>query len=245
MYLLKDGAQYTFPTYSALNGISLASRNSATSKIFQHGGLNTADKKINYREIEIGIFINGSNQADYLSQVDTLKKNLMRSGQKLYITDTRYINIDSMSSLDEKFYDGFYLVKAELTATLMALDPFFYTASQQQTINITATGQQFTINNPGNIDTAMDISITAIDILSSISLKNVTDNGRLMVYSDANFTAGKTLVISNVDGTVLLNGNSTINDFSGAFLSLLSGDNIFTWTGGACTIQINYPVRWL
>ena len=246
MYLVKNNEKYTLPAYTVLNGLTVSSRNSATSKMFNHGGLTTADKKIDYREIELAILIMGKDQRDYFDKIDTLKGYLIRSGQQLFINEERYINVDSMSELSEEYLDGYYQVRANVTATLMALDPFFYDIyPQRQVIEITATGQSLNIYNPGNIDTPMTITITASSLLSNISLKSVTDNGRLMTYSDANFTSGSSLVISNVDGTVALNGSNTINNFSGTFLSLLAGNNIFTWTGGTCTIQIDFNVRWL
>lgn len=246
MHVIKDNERYDLPKLSALTGLSVSTRNTATSKMFQHGGLNTADNKVDYREIEISIFINGKNQRDYLAQVDELKRYLVRANQKLYITEDRYINISSLSSISEEFLSGYYLTRGNLTVTLMALDPFFYSAYDvQHSVTITATGQQFYVNHPGNIDTPVIITITASELLSNISLCNETDNGRLMTYSDANFTASTSLVISNIDGTVELDGDNTINNFSGTFLSLLSGDNLFTWTGGSCTITMNYSVRWL
>jgi len=246
MYVIKDNERYDLPKYSALTGLSVTTRNSAESKNFLHGGVNTSDNKVDYREIEISTFINGKNQRDYFSQVDELKRYMFRQDQKLYITEDRYINISSVSSIEEEFESGFYLTKGTLTITLMALDPFTYDAfDQQQSVTITVTGQQFYINNPGNIDTPIEITIAASSTLSSISLVNTTDNDRTISYSDANFTSGKSLVVSSADGTVKLNGSSTINKFSGTFLTLLAGDNLFTWTGGTCTITMSYSVRWL
>lgn len=229
-----------------MNGTSISTRNDASSKVFQHGGINTADRKVDYREVTLDIILTGEDQRDYRNKVDTLKAYLFRQGQKLFLDDERYINISSLSSIDETFYDGFYMVRSNLSVTLLALDPFFYDVyDQRQTLDVTTNPQSININNPGNADSPMTISITANEAIDNFSLKNVTDNGRLMTYSDANFTTGKTLVVSNLDGTVTLAGTSTINNFSGTFLSLLAGNNTLTWTGGKCAIQIDFPVRWL
>lgn len=246
MYLKKDGSIYTLPLYSALSGLSVERRISDTPKVSQHGGTPTGDGKINSRTIDISVFIDGQNQADYLAQVDELKRNLSLTDAELFITDNRYINISGLNKLKEEFISGFYLVKANITATLKALDPFLYDTDPVVISEpIAATPQQFTVNNPGNIDTPLIIAITANSLNSAITLKNITDKNRILTYTDAGFTAGKTLVISALGGTVKLNGSNTINAFTGTFMSLLPGDNIFEYTGGNCTIAMSYSVRWL
>ncbi len=246
MYLIKNGVSYTLPTYAALNGLQAKFRNSDDSKMFQHGGINTADNKMDSREIEIGIFIDGQNQSDYFSQVNELKRYLSRPNQQLYITDDMYINISSIGQIEEEFYDGFYLVKAELTITLKALDPFFYrSADETFTEVITETDHQFTVNNPGSADTPVIITMTANELCDQVVLTNNTDSNRVVNYADSNFRQDSVLRISTIDGTVLLDGNNTINNFTGTFLRLLPGDNIFTYQGGACVVKIDYPVRWI
>jgi len=236
---------YALPKYVVLSAADLSKRVDATSKMFAHGGINTADNKVDYREIEIVITINQSTTAEYFAVVDLLKRYLSQSDYKLYITSDRYINISNLSSISETYIDGWYLKKAELTITLLALDPFWYTGTATSMTTITATGQSFKVTNSGSIDSPATITITATDACTSISLTNTTDSGRIFSYADVSFLSGTVLVVNTTDGTVELDGTSTINYLTGTFLSLLPGNNVFTYTGGTCTIEISYPVRWL
>ncbi|MBP2653357.1 MAG: hypothetical protein H6Q73_926 [Firmicutes bacterium] len=237
--------EYALPKYAVMTAADLSQRVDATSKMFQHGGILTADGKVDYREIEITVEIDQTTTANYFAVVDLLKRYLAQADYKLYITGDRYINISNLSSISETFVDGWYLKKSELTITLLALDPFWYTGTATSTTTITATGQSFTVTNSGSIDTPIEITITATDACTSITLVNSSDNSRTLSYINADFTAGKVLVINSTDGTVELNGDNTINYLTGTFMHLVPGDNIFTYTGGACTIKIDYPVRWL
>ncbi len=244
MYVIKNGVSYTLPELSAFNGFQTKFRASAESKMFSHGGISVSDNKIDYRELELGVYIDGQNKNDYRAQVDELKQSLSRQNQQLYIEDDRYINIAGISQIQEEFSPGFYMVKGEVTFTLLALDPFIYCAIDKfATIQIIATDYQFTVVNPGNIDTPLTLTITADELCDQVVLINNTDN-RVMNYMDAQFQASRVLKVSTANGTVTLDGNNSINNFSGTFLRLIPGSNVFTYQGGACTIRIDYLARW-
>lgn len=253
MFLQKNGVTvYTFPTYSALSGESLQSRMSESPKVLAHGSLPTGDNKFDFRTVDVEVYVEGANQADYISKSDELKRYLAGAGQRLYITDTRYINVDGLYKIKTDWLPGYYFERANITATLKAYNPFFYDdedGSEDITVASEATAEapyQFAITNPGNVDVPVVLTITAADAVPSLTLKNVTDN-RLIAYADANFTAGKVLLISPLvaGGSVTLNGANTINNFSGVWLRLLPGDNDFEYVGGACAINALFPVGWL
>ncbi|MDR3591586.1 MAG: phage tail family protein [Negativicutes bacterium] len=246
MFIKKGSTIYTLPDYAVLNGLSLSIRSNVAAKLFQHGGLPSGDGKVDTRSIDIAVLVNGENQSDYLSQVNDLKRYLSQSPYRLYVTDTQYFNIDILNKFKEDFISGFYMVKSNATATILALDPFLYDEEELSvSTTVTTSPQVFTINNPGNIDTPITITITANALNSALSLINTSDNGRVFTYNDASFTSGKSLVISTWDGSVELNGANSINNFLGTFMNLLPGDNVFSYTGSACTITMDYLSRWL
>jgi hypothetical protein len=254
LFLKKNGiTTYTFPQYSGLAGDSLQSRMSESPRVLQHGSVATGDGKFDFRSVDIDVHIFGDDQADYFTKSDELKRHLAVTGQRLYINASRYINVDGLYKIKTSWLSGFYLVAANLTLTLKAYDPFFYDdqdGTAETTVTETATTEnphQFTITNPGNIDVPVVLTITAAGSIPSLTLKNVTDEGRLLAYADANFTAGKMLLISPlvVGGSVTLNGANTINNLSGLWLRLLPGDNLFEYVGGPCVIEAAFPVGWL
>jgi hypothetical protein len=67
----------------------------------------------------------------------------------------------------------------------------------------------------------------------------------MFTYKDVQMIAGQVVVIDTVTGTVKRGENNTINNFSGTFLNLLPGDNLFEYTGAPCTIEIAFQARWL
>lgn len=233
------------PPLSSLERKEFSTRGKSQDKGLQHGGILTGDSKISSRTIGVEVIIMGENQLDYQSQVDELMRYAYRRDQRLYVTDTRYVNVACLTKYQENYYKGYYGERGTIDLTFLALDPFFYENTQIFEQIITSSPAKFTINNPTNIDSPVTVTIVPTEANLSMELKNLTDGGRVFSYSDPNLTAGKTLTINAETGTVELDGDNTINNFTGTFLSVLFGDNVFQYTGGKCVITISFPKRWL
>ena len=133
-----------------------------------------------------------------------------------------------------------------MSASLIATDPFFYSVNPvSQAQAITSTPTTVTINNLGNIDAPLIVSIAASADCSAVSVTNETDSNRQFALADVQLVAGQTAVVNAALGTVYRGTSNTINTFSGAFLSLLPGLNTITYTGGNCTLTLGYTPRWL
>lgn len=252
MLLKKNGViTHVFGPYDGINGDSLQSRMSETPRALQHGSISTGDGKFDFRTVDVDIFIDGTNKADYFAKSDAVKRALSIPGQRLYITDSRYINVDGLHKIKTAWKSGFYLVRADLTATLKCYDPFWYDETQG-VVSVAIASEApadapfgFTVNNPGSADVPVTINIKAADTCSLVSLTNTSDQGRRFIYTDAQFTAGKTLSVSSVAGTVTLEGANSINNLTGLFPRLLPGDNNFEYVGHACEMEFVFPVGWL
>lgn len=245
MKLVKGTTEWLFPPYTSITGLDFSVRNKDTPKAFQHGGLPVGDGKIDSRTIDVEIIVDAASQADYRLVTDEIKRRLYQENQKLYITDDRYLNIAGLLKWKEKFFPGYYLVQGTITATLQALDPFFYSpVPSSVTVAADTSPKTFTVNNPGNVDTPVKVTIAALDACVNISLKNKSDE-RAFIYQDVQFVEGKSLVVDCVDGTAARDGDNVLNNLSGSFLRLIRGTNTFEYTGGLATITIDFTTRWL
>jgi phage-related protein len=246
MKIVKGAFEYIFPTYSALSGRNASVRGGSTARAYSHGGIPTGDGKFDTAKPEISVTIEGTSEADYLTKINALKGALYRTDYKLYITDTQYINIAKLDNINEEFYAAQYWRQSEVKAILLATDPFIYDDTGiSDTEAVAENPHTYTVNNPGNVDTPAVITITAAAACTSIKITNVTDGGRLFTYADASMLTGQVLTVDAVVGTVKRGTSNTLNNFAGAFLSLLPGDNTLTYEGGACEIQITAGKRWI
>lgn len=243
MKLVKGGVAYILPSLSSLEKKEFNVRSKAVDKAAQHGGVLSGDGKIDSRTIAVEAMIM---DGDYQAQVDELMRYAYRRDQRLYISDTRYVNVACLTKCQESFYDGYYQERGKFNLAFLAIDPFFYSdVPNVSTITVATSPKQITINNPGNVDTPAKITIIATAAATAITLINQTDSNRRMDYADPQMIAGQVLGINTVTGAVERGGVNTINNFSGTFLSLLPGDNVLEYTGGACTFQVDFTARWL
>lgn len=246
MFLKKDNTVYVMPSLSSLEAFDFATRAKAQPKALAHGGILSEDDHVETRNVEVEVIIEGENIHDYIVQTNELKRYAYQKDQRLYISDNRYINVAGLIKFKEKYIKGFYMVKSIIDLTFLAIDPFVYQDGMEEiTKTITGTPAQFTVDNPGNIDTPAVITITASASATSINLKNITDNNRQFDYNDVQMVTGEVLTVDAINGTVYRGSVNTINNFGGTFIKLLPGDNVIQYTGGNCSIKIEFPVRWL
>jgi len=201
--------------------------------------LNTTDFDIYVDDIKLW-------REGYQAEYDDLMRQVVKQGVKFYKDANRYLNVQSMRLQSHKFIIGD--AKATGAIDLFCPDPFWYDINQTTETAWTVTSSPVSnwYWNQGNIDVAPIIEITAsADLSAGIELKNETDGNALFTYGDTNFTSGTKLTVDCLNGTVDLDGTTTIRFFEGRFLRLLADANKLTYTGGNCSIVLKHRDRWL
>lgn len=247
MLLIKNGSIYALPEgKTSIDGLGTDFRTKQEDRAGSHGSVEIGDGKAGKKNITIDVHIFGQSIADHDYQYDELMAALSRRDQQLYIRPDRYINLARMDKVTRKNIGGHQFRYSQVTAVMIATDPFFYavqTVSQARAIASTPT--TVTINNLGNIDAPLIVSIAASADCSAVTVTNETDSNRQFALADVQLVAGQTAVVNAALGTVYRGTSNTINTFSGSFLSLLPGENTITYTGGNCTLTLGYTPRWL
>lgn len=131
-------------------------------------------------------------------------------------------------------------------------DPFWYAdAKQTQTFTLSGDGT-FTVdagtgqkpNYRGQFP-RITVACPALGLVPSLTLKNTSDAGMQLRYADPKMQLGAVAVIDCEHGLVTRGSDNTIQYMHGEFLRLVSGDNVFEYTGAACTITFEWQPRWL
>lgn len=248
MKLVKGASSYTIPAayYPALTKFEASIRTDEVDRAGTHGSIMTGDGQVESRTVEVDVDIVGTTAAQYITAKNALLAAAYRQDQKLYIDDTRYINVASLKKFTEEFYDGRYLEWATITLAFLATDPFLYsdTVTTVET-TITTSPQTISVTNSGGVDVPPIITVTPSAANPSMTIVNDTDDDMTLSYTDASFLPGNVLVIDNEEGTVERDGTSTLNNYAGDWLRLVPGANSIIYTGALGTVTFVYTERWL
>ena len=243
--LVKGSDEWILPDDSWISGVPFTVRRKESDRACQHGTVDTGDGKVDSRTVELTVYVSEETQSEYFAALDLIKKRFYRRDQKLYVTTARYINLSSLYSFKEEYITGFANRRCFITAEFKCNDPFFYIDRPVTTeITILESPQAFTINNACNIDVPTTITLTAAEAVPTVQLTNTT-NGRMSYYADPQLTGGASVVFDTANATVKRDDSNTINAFSGTFIELEPGDNVFSYEGAPCEIEISYVPRWL
>lgn len=243
--LVKGSDEWVLPDNAWISGIPFTVRRKENARALQHGTIDSGDGKINGRTVELTIIVDEPTTDDYFAKMSEIKGRLYRREQKLYVTETRYINLTSLYQIKEEFVPGLSNRCCKLNAEFKADDPFYYDDTPvSETLVVSASPATLTVNNIGNVDTPPIITIVAAGVLPSIKISN-SSNGRGCLYKDPQMIAGQTLVIDTALATVARSSVNALNNLWGAFHVLERGTNVF-WIEcePACTITITYTPRW-
>ena len=249
--IVKNSKTYVLPELSSLDGYGGNSiRTDEETMAFSHGVVETGDGKVDYKTLELEVYVIGVNQMDHDNQYNTLLRHLYQQNYKLYVREDRYINIARLNEIEHSFFDGYHQVRSKVTATLKANDPFFYDVTEiieRRTINDSpiSTAKTLYVVNDSNVDVSPIITVMATNTCPSIIMANTTDDNRQFKYADLSLAAGVSVTIDGQTGTVYRGTANTLNAFSGAFLKLLAGENEITYTGENCIIDFKFTRRWL
>lgn len=243
--------EWPLPDDAWMDPPQLEIRRKASDRACQHGTVDSGDGKVDERDVSLTFYVRAETQAEFFSVMDEVRRKLYRRDQRLYVTDSRYINLKSLYKVKEEFVDGFANRWVKVEAGFKATDPFFYTTdTKTQTVSVAGSGtdivQTISVDNIGNADTPPVITVTAPATAADVMFELVNSaNSRKSRYADPNLTMGASLVMNTGAATVDLGGKNALNNFTGTFQVLEPGVNVFTYTGGACIISITYTPRYM
>lgn len=244
--LVKDSDEWVLPDNAWISGVPFTVRRKENARALQHGVIDSGDGKVGGRTVELTVIVNESTSAAYFSTMDEIKRRLYRRDMRLYVTESRYINLTSLYQYKEEFAAALTNRCSTVSAEFKCGDPFFYDDNPvSETIVVSETPSTLVIDNIGNVDTPPIITVEATGIVPSIKITN-NANGRVSLYKDPQLVAGQMLVIDTALSTVRRNQTNTINNYLGAFHILEPGENEFEIDcEPACTVTISYTPRWL
>lgn len=247
MELIKNGSLFKLPDgRTSIDGLGIDFRTKQEDRAGSHGSVETGDGKAGKKTVSIDVVVIGKSISDHDYQYDALMAALSRQDQQLFIRPDRYLNLARLDKVARKNIKGSQFVRSQVTAAMIATDPFWYAVDAvSESTAISGTPTSIAINNRGNIDAPLIVTIAASADCSAITLTNTTDSGRQFALADVQLVSGQTAVVNAALGTVYRGTSNAINTFSGSFLSLLPGDNTITYTGGNCTLTLGFTPRWL
>lgn len=247
MELVKDGNVFALPdNLTSIDVGSIDFRTKQEPRAGTHGAAEIGDGKVDKRTVSIDVHVLGRSIADHDFQQAALMEALSRPDQQLFIRPDRYMKLSRIDKVTQKYLKGRQFLQSQIIATLIVIDPFWYSVNLvlESTV-ITGAARTLTVNNLGNVDTPLIVTVAAAADCSAVTVTNETDSGRQFSLADVQLASGQTAVVNGALGTVYRGSGNTINTFSGSFLSLLPGENTITYTGGNCTLTLGYTPRWL
>lgn len=216
----------------------------------RHGAYSFNDETFDQRIIEVELKYIGTSFAELRTRARTIaawlsgfsgSKNLVFSDEP----DKYYIGkIYSEVGLQNLFKLGECTVQFEC-------EPFAYSVTTRSvTATITASGVAMVVSSSGTFNTPPTIILKNIN-LSSIETFTLTSTeaNAAITYSGA-FTLCASITLDMDKMTALLNVTNTLNDISGNFFNLMSGENTITYTdnttsAGTVGITVSYTDRWV
>lgn len=244
--ITKGADAWTLPENSWVSDLTGTVRSHYQDRACQHGAVNTGDGKLDKRKIEVTIYVDEETEPRYFSALDFIKGKLYRTDMQLYISESRYINLDALSSYSEETVTGFANRRCFVKAMFICADPLWYSVQQTAVnVDVSTNPQSITLRNMGNIETPFVLTLTADSVaVPEIKLTN-TETGAITYYKDPQMAVGSSVVIDSAAGTVKRNGSNSINAFRGVFPTIMPGDNVFTIESAACAFSAAYRPRWL
>lgn len=254
-YFLKledsNGTNYDFSNNFWIEPYTLTKNSSIQNIAYSESGRETADKFPKHGLIKI----KGTLQGDTAAFFETYKNNLIEAclkGGKLRINDDiidRYLEIAwanfTFGILEGDANTG-HLQEIEIDFVCEKLIWQDYVLNESE--NILAGNGDFTVTVTGTnwaIKPIIEIAADQGADLTGILLRNQGDGNTEIIYNDEFFISGSTLIIDCEYGTVSMNNNDGLPNFTGFFIKLQPGENIFSYEGNACTITVKYRRQYI
>ncbi len=192
------------------------------------------------------IDLKGSLSADTQAGLRILKDAFLSAvctgSQKLAIFDDRF-TIAQKKTMRYKYQSQLKYMPFDLS--FISATPFFLAGTASQDVEVTAvTGgtHNYSLNTVGSAYALPTITIQAVGAISNFSLRNATGDEQFGFAGIVLATAS--LIINTALGTVQNSGLDALANFSGDFLSIISGTNALEYIGGDCLITFDWTERW-
>ncbi len=214
---------------------SISRRSSLVQLPYSDLSKETADGCFNPRRVDVSGILYAEDEATALALVDSVHAFSHKKGLELWYKGRR-IRIDKLleSTIQDNAKKGFLY---NVSIGFVAGDPFWY--SEEKEIIPTSNPYEFEIN--GTADTFPIIQVT---MLGSASLLILEVNERSCQFNTP-LIQNDILEIDSYQGTVKLNGEDAIKNFSGLFPKLNPGENTFEISGGSGSVVINYSEAYI
>lgn len=140
-------------------------------------------------------------------------------------------------------------VLTDLKLVWRAKDPFWYSSSYVQHVETVTGDDTFTVTVDESVfpDVSPTIQIAAPSVgsVGTLTLENTSDDeSRILQYADTSLRDGASVTLDCRTAEASRGGTDTIRFVDGNWIRLLPGDNVISYTGGACTITITHQPRW-
>lgn len=230
-----DSNILSFPSKFYVRTESISRRSSLVQLPYSDLSKDTADGCFNPRRIDVSGILYAEDEATARALVDSIHAFSSKKDLELWYKGRR-IRIDKLleSTIQDNGKRGFLY---NISIGFQAGDPFWY--SEEKEIIPTSNPYEFEIE--GTADTFPTILVTMLGSASSLTLKL---NGQTCEFN-APLYQNDILEIDSCHGTVKLNGDDAIKNFSGLFPKLNPGENTIEVSGGSGSVVINYSEAYI
>jgi len=241
-----DSNTYNFPDSFWISSDPLTTNKRIINLSYTAGGKNTGDGFPVARPITIS----GTIQADTTAAFETAKRNFSRACLKGgFLTkyddevarriEIYFSDFDWGEELNQRFQ--------AVDVTFIALSSFWEDSSLTTDENIVAGNDTLTIANTGGdyeVKPLIEIEADQGVAVPAMLFRNDTYGGIEFEYNNSAVVVGDIVQIDCATGVITRNGGSEPEDFIGAYLRLLTGNNTIQYEGNACTIRFIFRKKY-
>ena len=242
----EDSNTYNLPPNFAIVDINTNATINVLNAAYAAGGENIADGFPEPKMIAVEGSITDSTLADMETAERAFKQACLKGGQLTLYTDTvsRYLEVEfaGLSETYERTLTHVDQFKKNYSVRFSIKYPFWQDASETDDDNILAGDDTVTIANGGDYLVKPVITVDADQSVNIpiFTITNTTDGSMAFTYTDASFLSGSSVVIDCAAGTIKRDGGDTKENFDGALLRLLTGNNSIDYEGAACTLTFTF-----
>ena len=244
----KAGTEYSLPALWSLEDAGAYTfRNKLEDKAFSHGGNVVGDGRISGRTIKVEFFMHGATEQDHDYALNTAYTYFCQTNYDLYVgRSDRKFRVAGVSKITHKYQKGFQQRWSEITVSLLLADPFRYEGHTTKITKVfprAVENAEIYVDNLGSVDTPLTFRFIPVKSMAKIHIYHKQAKEEFSL-SDALLIAPATVTVNGDAGTVWRDKANSINTFSGQFLHVKPGKNLFYYTGDAGTIEISFTNRW-
>ena len=242
------GTEYSLPAlWSISDAGAYTFRNKLEDKAFSHGGNVVGDGRISGRTIKVEFFMHGATEQDHDYALNTAYTYFCQTNYDLYVgRSDRKFRVAGVSKITHKSQKGFQQRWSEITVSLLLADPFRYEGHTTKITKVfprAVENAEIYVDNLGSVDTPLTFRFIPVKSMAKIHIYHKQAKEEFSL-SDALLIAPATVTVNGDAGTVWRDKANSINTFSGQFLHVKPGKNLFYYTGDAGTIEISFTNRW-